>query len=134
MHFGGTPWVYDPQLALPAFAVAICIFTAMTAMFHYQNPDFLRPICTDLATFLEDNHQKATDGLVMVPIPNYVILVFMATVFAHMSGNGLYSLLFENGKSLPITIDEGASPAYSWWHGEIGAVDIYSIFGTSGYL
>jgi hypothetical protein len=130
-HSLGSSWVYDPQLALPAFACAITIFTSLTAIFNSSDPEALYPYCNDLATFLDKNYQTAVQGLVMVPVPSIDMLIKMsdAAPFGLLPG-------LEDGKSLPITIggdQAGSGLVEDYWFGEIGAVDIYSPFGGAGW-
>ena len=121
-NYEGSAFVYDPQLPLPAFATAISIFTSVAEIFHTADPQTVQPYFTDLATFLENNYKTITAGLVMVPVPTAFVLHAM----------GLDTLAGE------IQVANGQGLAYSFvseqmWHGEIGAVDIYSVFGSAGY-
>ncbi len=123
VNYEGSTFVYDPQLPLPAFSAAISIFTSVAAIFHVNDPQTIQPYFTDLATFLQDTYQTLTQGLVTVPVPSINLMVAMAKDF--LAGE--------------IQVRDGESLAYGilglpgLWHGEIGAVDIYGVFGSAGY-
>ena len=114
--YAGATWVYDPQIALPAFANGIGIFTSVSAIFNVATPEAIRPYFTDLAYYLNAQYETITQGLVMVPIPSPAALQLLAGMNLNAS----------DGTSLPIGL-------VSSWHGEIGAVDLYSVFGPDGY-
>jgi len=121
-NYEGSAFVYDPQLPLPAFATAISIFTSVAEIFHASDPQSVQPYFTDLATFLENNYETITAGLAMVPVPTAFLLRAMATDIL------VGELHVSNGESLPYSFF-----SQQLWHGEIGAVDIYSVFGSAGY-
>jgi hypothetical protein len=122
IDYAGAQFVYDPQLSLPAFVQVIGIFAVVAAIFHEDTNDAatLQPYFTDFATLLDMHYVRVTDGLLMVPIPSLSELYF--DQFNFRNEGGYYT-----------------NP--NWWHGywpgEIGAVDIYSVFskyrGSPGY-
>jgi hypothetical protein len=118
----GAPFVYDPSLALPAFAAAIGFFMPVATAFHVSDPQKLEPYFADLATILENNYQAAVQGLVMVPVPGLEDLYSIS--------DRVYDPDIVDGQSLPVPLIRGETqPA---WHGEIGAVNIYAVFGGAG--
>lgn len=128
--YDGATFVYDPQLPLPACAAAISIFTSVVSIFHSDDPQLVRPYFTDFATILESNYQTVMEGLVMVPIPTMDLLLNMSDENI-VTGGGIQA---KDGKSLPVTfLGELWPRTSSYWHGEIGAVDIYAVFGSAGY-
>lgn len=110
----GYPFVYDSQLSLPSFALAISIFVSAASWYYSDDLGTAQPYFTDLANILYNHYQKVTQGLQMVPIPT-------------TSDLGA----FEPGY--------WGSPRWGlgFWRGEIGAVDTYSVFsktpGSLGY-
>jgi hypothetical protein len=111
----GGAFVYDPQLSLPAFMTAIRDFAGIATLL---NPSLagvaaMQPYFTDLATFLANNWEIMTDGLVTVPIPS----------IDDLDATRVYLQ----------TPDSFTPPSLlGFWRGEIGVVDIYSAFGTLG--
>jgi hypothetical protein len=116
-------------LSLPGFVTAIKIFTSIIAIFHADTNDArtVQPYFTDMATILERQHRTATDGLVMVPIPA-LDLLFSLGARAVKELPHLGVLWVVDGQSIPYQ-DTATDDR---WHGEIGAVDVYSVFGASG--
>ncbi len=120
VQYDGAAFVFDPALPSTALAVAISVFTSVVAMFHQSDPQTLQPYCTDLATFLNTNYATMVAGLVMVPIPSTGTISDLAL---GALPEGVYG--YVDGQSLPITFFTG-----NVWHGEIGAYDVYSVFGS----
>jgi hypothetical protein len=120
--YSGSDWVYDPQLPLPAFVLAISIFTGVVAIFHEDTNDAptVQPYFTDLATLLETHHEKATNGLLTVPIPSIDDLIALS------SASDQTGPLKDNFWSW----DNLLWPL-GFWRGEIGAIDSYAVFAKS---
>jgi hypothetical protein len=66
---------------MPAFMAAINYFTEVVTIFHADTNDaeVVQPYFTDLVQILEREHERATAGLVTVPIPSFERLSYIAT-------------------------------------------------------
>jgi hypothetical protein len=125
---GGGLFVYDPILAFPAFAAAISVFTQMVTIFHEDTNDALlvQPFFTDLADILEREYDRATAGMVTVPIPTIDQLNYLAVAGSAFDGTSILSIW---GTRVELT----DAP----WVGEVGVADVYAAFsrgfGPPGY-
>jgi hypothetical protein len=130
VSYAGAAFVYDPQISLLAFAAAISYFTSVVAIFHADTNDAptVQPYFTDLATLLDQNYEKAVAGLTTVPVPSESEL------------NLLAKLVDSYGSPVFADFHEKFKQFFNWfniyfqaggWPGEIGAVDVYSVFARS---
>jgi hypothetical protein len=97
-------------------------------IYHPDDPLAVAPYFTDLATYLEQNYETSTAGLLTVPLPSLDDLLQMVQFAV---GGVLINPV--DGQSLPDLGSSGFSQPFQMWHGEIGVTDIYSVFGAEGY-